>query len=157
MANANALPAFGGPTTPFTYDEAWTTLRRSLAGIQALTSQVLGLIAAGPVSAQNIVNMSNSLANQNATLTQIGALGAPLAAYAVTQDAYCASIGAANVILGFVAVQAALAAVVQWVEANAPGNALTVNASGQVVWAIVPQAALAPLTALLNALAATIT
>lgn len=163
-ANANALPAFGGQAAPLTYGEAWTSLRQQLAGIQALANRIIGLIAGGPVSAQDIVNMSNSLGNANAVLTQIGALGAPLAAYAVTQDAYCAFIGAANVITGFNAIQAAASAVTNWVIANAQNyslsGTLTVDpATGKLVvtWAAVPQSSLAPLLALLNTLSATIT
>lgn len=157
MANANALPAYGGPTVPLTYNEAWTQLRQTLAGIQAVTTAALAQIAAGPVSAQNIINLSNGFAQQQVVLTQIGALGTPLATYAMTQATYLNTLGATNIIAGFSAVQAALTAITSWVEANAPGNALSVNSSGQVVWATISQSALAPLTTLLNTLAATIT
>jgi hypothetical protein len=157
MANANALPAYGGPTVPLTYNEAWTQLRQSLASIQAVTTQVLGLIAAGPVSAQNIVNMSNGFANQITTLNSIGALGTPLATYAMTQAAYLNTLGASNITAGFNAIVSALTAVTTWVNQNAPGNALTINSSGQVIWATISQASLSPLTTLLNTLAATIT
>jgi hypothetical protein len=156
MPNANALPAYGGPAAPMTYAQAWDALSKSLAAIQAVTTQVLGLIAAGPVSSQNIVNMSNGLAQQNATLTQIGALGTPLANFAATQSTYLTTLGAANIIAGFQAVQAAITAVTNWVDANAPANALTV-VNGQVTWAVIPQASLSTLTTLLTALSATIT
>lgn len=157
MANANALPAYGSTAVPMCYYQAWDILSRALASIQAGVTQMQGLIAAGPVAAQNIVNMSNGFVQQNATLTQIAALGTPLAAWAATQGVYLSTLGSANIITGFQAIQAAVVAITNWVGANAPGNSLAPNSSGQWVSAIIPQAELAPLTALLTALSVTIT
>lgn len=156
MANPNALPAYGGPTQPFTYFQAWDILTRTLATLQANTQQMIGFIGAGPVSAQNIIQMSNGFVPLNAQLTQIGALGTLLATWATTQGVYLSSLGSANIISGFSAIQAAITGVTSWVTTNAPANSLTV-VNGQVVWAIIPQASLNPLLTLLNTLAQTIT
>lgn len=157
MPNANALPALGGPALPMTYGEALTSFRTTIAGIQALTQQVLGIIAAGPTApAQNIVNMSDGFYRQTAALTQIAALGGGLAAYALTQGPYFLNLGSANILSGFAAIVAALNAVTAWIGANAPANSLAPNSAGQWATAQVPQADLAPLVALLNALSATI-
>jgi len=157
MANSNALPAYGGATVPYTYAEAWELMRKTLATVVSSVANAQTQIASGSVSAAVIINLSNNLATQNALLTTIGALGTPLATYAATQSAYLSGLGAANIVAGFQAIQTAISAVTTWVGANAPGNALTIDSTGLVVYANIPQASLAPLVTLLTTLTNTIT
>jgi hypothetical protein len=151
-----AFPASNGAAFPFTLDVAWKGARDAAYQLQQQCTAMNAQIAAGNVSAQNILAAMSFFVTINTQLTQYAAVPG-LAAYAQAQ-VNSASLDVAG---AFTAMQSALVAVGTWITSNFPVDSsgflqAQKFASGLPVWQTFTTAQLAGLVTALNALSATI-
>lgn len=151
-----AFPSTSG-SIPLTLESAWEQARSMAATIKLNANTMLNLIAAGPVSAIQIVPIPGYLLIQKNMLNQFASVSG-IAAYAQAQ------IGnpSLDVAGSFTAMQNAITNVANWILTNFPkdgsGNLLyqKYNADGSFAYLSFTQAQLAGLVTVLNALVATI-
>lgn len=151
-----AFPASNG-SIPLTLDAAWTLARNAASAVKGQCVTYQAQAGTGTVSSQAVLNFMGVLAGLNVQLTQAAAVPG-IAAYAQTQ------VGnpGLDVAVEFSAMQTALAAVTVWIKTNFPkdGNGKLlheqIDVNSQTVYDNFTSAQLAPLTALVTTLSATI-
>lgn len=161
MPNANALPAAGGG--PVTVSKAWEMATQEFGALYGQAQFLINAISQGDVRSDVIANSEVFLATINNRLTTYAALISGASggvAYVQGQNQKLANV---DVVAGFQQMQAALIAAGSWIIANFPKDPATQKllyvafaSDGTVTYDMFPQAALAPLSALMTALAATI-
>lgn len=150
------FPASNG-SIPLTLDAAWALARNAASAVQGQCATYQAQVGTGTVSSQAVLNFMGVLAGLNVQLTQAAAVSG-IAAYAQAQ------VGnpGLDVVGAFSAMQAALIAVVTWVKANFPKDGsskllfVQTDANGLLLYDTFISAQLAPLTALVVTLSATI-
>lgn len=150
------FPAAGGSTFPLTLDAAWGSARSTAANIKQQAQTLQSQIAAGPVSAQIILNSQAFFVTLNNQLTTYRAVPG-IAAYAQNQ----VNNPSLDVAGAFDGMQNALVAVGTWVVTNFPVDAQSFLqaqqfVSGTPTYVTFTQAQLAGLNTALTTLIATI-
>ncbi len=151
MPNANAWPGTGGPSMPVLPVRAVEGTCDISSWIRLQCANYQTAIGTGNVSASFIVNMYASFYAWGQSLAAYQAVP-NVTAFAQTQ------LGTGFDIAGsFGNMQTALANATAWILANFPSSgALTVGTQGQIIYENFSSASLAPLTALITTLQATV-